>query len=330
MAELPEGRYAFQIAYVGEDPDDHSIDADALGAALAGYAQIVRVANRELNRDRALVRLLVSSNFEHKCFNINFELIQATLDAFKSFLDDKDAVANATTILTKVGLIGSIAGTAVGGVFAYLKWKKGRTVEKVENSGSNTVIVHVHGDNNTVNVDKDVYQLAENPQMAAAVRATLAPVSRHITKRIEFRERDLPVTVLNDDDIHDIEASLYNTTPLALTSADPTLTAKIVTATLYVYSPVFDVRAPMWRFLYRSKPIYVDISQTTIAKEAVKRGGAFKNDRYRVKMEIEPQPGKPDATPHYKIVEVMEFTTADQQIAMPLKKPRKKRAKKTA
>jgi hypothetical protein len=328
MAELPETRHTFQIAYVGQDPDDHTIDADALGAALVGYAQIMRVTNRELNKDRATVKLLVASDFEHKCFNINFELVQTVIETIKSFLDDKDAVSNATTILTKIGMIGSLAGTAAGGVFAYLKWRKGRPVEKVENSGSNTVIVQVHGDNNTINVDKDVYKLAENSQMAAAVRAALAPFSHNTAQSIEFRKDDLPVTVLTNLDLDDIQASLSAAPPFELGPPDPEIDPKTVTATLYVYSPVFDVKAPMWRFLYRNKPIYVDISQTNIAKDAVKRGGSFRNDRYRVKMEITPPLGKPDGTPHYKIAEVLEFSPADQQLPMPLKKPRKKRATK--
>jgi hypothetical protein len=60
-------------------------------------------------------------------------------------LDDKDAVASATTLLKKIGVIGAVGGAAIGTVFGYLKWKNGRQVEKVENSGSNNVIVHVHG-----------------------------------------------------------------------------------------------------------------------------------------------------------------------------------------
>ena len=104
------GRRKFQVAYIGKNPDDHAIDADALGAALVGYAQLIRVANMELNRDRATVKLLVELDFEHKCFNINFELIQTVLDTLRTFLDDEDAVANATALLTKIGVIGGIAG----------------------------------------------------------------------------------------------------------------------------------------------------------------------------------------------------------------------------
>jgi hypothetical protein len=34
----------------------------------------------------------------------------------------------------------------------------------------------------------------------------------------------------------------------------------------------------------------------------------------------------PDGTPHYKILEVLDFTPADQQMALPLKKRRAKKA----
>ncbi|QWG24066.1 hypothetical protein KMZ93_03815 [Bradyrhizobium sediminis] len=323
------GRRKFQVAYIGENPDDHTIDADALGAALVGYAQLIRIANMELNKNRATVKLLVESDFEHKCFNINFELIQTVLDTIRTFLDDKEAVANATALLTKIGVIGGVAGGAVASVFGYLKWKKGRMVEKVENSGSNNVIVHIHGDGNTLNLAKDVYQLAENSQVLAAVDAALAPVVNKEAKRVEFRQDDRPLAVLDENDVKAIEASVSAGPSLTLTPTVPDPSPQTVTATLHVYSPVFDVKAPMWRFLYRNKPIYADISDTDIARDAVKRGGSFRNDRYRVKVEVTP-PKKPDGDAHYKIIQVLDFTPAEQQITMPLKKPRKKRGSRSA
>jgi hypothetical protein len=320
-------RKKFQVAYVGDNPDDHNLDADALGAALVGYAQLIRIANKELNSDRATVKLLVASDFEHKCFNINFELVQQVIDAARSFLDDKEAVANATAILTKIGVIGGIGAGAVATVFGYLKWKKGRNIEKVENSGSNNVIVHIHGDGNTVTIPKDVYQLAENSQVMAAINAAVAPVTTQEAKRIEFRQDDKPQTVLDESDVKAIEASVSAGPWLALTPPAPDPEPETITATLHVYSPVFDVKAPMWRFLYRNKPIYAEISETDIAKDAVKRGGSFKNDRYKVKMKVTP-PKKPDGDIHYEIIQVLDFTPADQQMSMPLKKPRKKKAAK--
>ena len=105
-------------------------------------------------------------------------------------------------------MIGGVAGGAVASVFGYLKWKKGRTIEKIENSGSNNVIVHIHGDGNTLNLAKDVYRLAENSQVLSAIDAALGPVTNKEAKRIEFRQDDRPLTVLDENDVKAIEASV--------------------------------------------------------------------------------------------------------------------------
>jgi hypothetical protein len=104
---------------------------------------------------------------------------------------------------------------------------------------------------------------------------------------------------------------------------------KTVTATLYAHGPVFDPKAPNWRFLLRRKPIYADIKETSIAKDAVKRGGSFMNDRYKVRMEVSP-PLKDGGEERYKIIEVLEFTPAEQQMPLPLKKSRRKVSARSA
>jgi hypothetical protein len=75
--------------------------------------------------------------------------------------------------------------------------------------------------------------------------------------------------------------------------------------------------------MYKKKPIYADIKETRIAKDAVKRGGSFMNDRYKVRMEITSAETE-DGTPHYRIIEVLEFTPAERQMPLPLKKARNK------
>lgn len=49
---------------------------------------------------------------------------------------------------------------------------------------------------------------------------------------------------------------------------------------------MYDVKVQSWRFLYGDHPIYADISETTIAEDAITRGGALVNDLYKVKMEV--------------------------------------------
>ena len=82
-------RQAFQVAY-GGDSDDHSMDVQELAPALLGFGRLIRESNAALNGKRTTVKVLVQSDFEHKCFNISFEIIQHVLDAIVGFLKSEE------------------------------------------------------------------------------------------------------------------------------------------------------------------------------------------------------------------------------------------------
>ena len=69
-------RQGFQVAYHGDSSDDHSLDVEALAPFLLGFGRLVRESNSLLNGDKVRVKILVTSDFEHKCFHINFEVVQ--------------------------------------------------------------------------------------------------------------------------------------------------------------------------------------------------------------------------------------------------------------
>jgi hypothetical protein len=326
--EGEERRQRFQVAYVGEDAHDHSMDVEALGPALLGFGKLIRTANAELNRDRATVRVLVDSEFEHKCFLINFETFQTILDQIKDFLND-EGVKKAGDILQKLGVLG---GTVTTGVFGYLRWRNGRKVESVQEvkDSPGAVVIKLEGTGHTLQIDKDVLRLAQNPDVLEAVEGTLTPIKDYKEARaIEFRQDDKPLSVFRKEDVEAIIASCEDPGGVDPPDDPDEGKPKTVTATLYSHGPVFDTKAPNWRFMYRKKPIYADIKGTRIAKDAVKRGGSFMNDRYKVKMEITP-PATEDGTPHYKIIEVLDFTPAERQVPLPLKKARSKPKPKRA
>ena len=125
-----QNRARFQVAYVGDDDNDHSMDVDTLAPALLAFGRLIRAANEELNHDYARIKVLVDFEFEHKCFLINFETLQTILDTVKDFLND-EGVKHAADVLQKVGVT---AGTAAAGLFGYLKWRNGRKVESRDRS----------------------------------------------------------------------------------------------------------------------------------------------------------------------------------------------------
>jgi len=321
VAEGEQNRKRFQVAYVGDDDSNHSMDVEALAPALLAFGKLIRAANAELNQSRATMKVLVDSEFEHKCFLINFETLQTVLDTVKDFLND-EGVKKAGDVLQKVGVLG---GTVATGVFGYLKWRNGRKVGSVQEvkDSPGAVVIKIEGTGHTLQLPKDVFRLAQNPAVLEAIEGTLTPIRDHKEARaIEFRQDDKPVSVYEREDVEAIIASCEDSGAIEPpdVEAEPT---KTVTAVLYSHGPVFDVKAPNWRFMYKRKPIYADIKETTIAKDAVKRGGSFMNDRYKVKMEITPADTE-EGTPHYKIIQVLEFTPAERQIPLPLKKTRAK------
>jgi hypothetical protein len=100
-----EYRERFQVAYVGDVDGDHSMDVETLAPALLAFGKLIRAANAELNRERATMKVLVDSEFEHKCFLINFETLQIVLDQIKDFLND-EGVKHAGDVLQKIGVLG--------------------------------------------------------------------------------------------------------------------------------------------------------------------------------------------------------------------------------
>lgn len=333
MAEVEGGdvsRHAFQVAYHGTDADDHSMDVEALAPALMAFGRLIRESNLEINKDRAKVKVLVTSDFEHKCFNINFDVIQTTMQLIKSFLADEN-VETATELLKTIGVVGTAAG-AGGSLFGYLRWKGGRKVKQIQkltdkdSSGDVIFNINIGGDGNSINIPVKILKLSENKKVLQTINDTLGPIETKDAERIEFRQADKPTASYNREDVKAIVASC-EAGPDAVLVDETKPTPEIVTATLHSYGPVFDNKAKTWRFKHNKKPIYADISETAIAKDGMRRGGSFVNDRYRVRMEVTP-PESEDGTPHYKIKEVLDFTEAPQQAMLPLRAPKRKAKKR--
>lgn len=311
-------RYDFQVAYEGADRRSHSMDVQQLAPALLAFGKLIREANTEINGKRAQVKVLVVSDFEHKCFNINFEVLQTIFQTLKTMLQDED-VKTAKEILEWIGL--AVAGSGLG-LFGYLKWKNGRKVTNVQTlrdvDKAGMVSVQVEGDHNPVTVHNHVYNLSENPKVLDAVRETLAPLDDPEIEELQFRKGDKPIVTITEQDAREIAASA----DVAIEESKLLDEPSVVTAFLRVYAPVFDERAKYWRFHYGQEHIYADISETSIAKDAVARGGSFVDDLYKVKMEISQHITKSEQIRNeYKILKVLSFKQAPQQISLALPPP---------
>lgn len=310
MAERtePMAGAKFQVTYDGAALTKHVMDVHYLAPALLSLGDLIREANNEINGGRSKVNLLVHSDFEHGCFNINLELVQTLFEQVKQLIDD-ESVKSAKDILEWIGLIG---GPVTGSLLLYLKIRKGRRVEEVteikDTDKSGMVSVRFEGDSNHVEIHQHVYNLGENPKVKRAVAGTLSPLEIEGIDTLKSKEEGQDAIEIKKDEARDIKASCGDT------EKEIAHEPQEVVAHLRVFGPVFDASAPRWRFEYGQERIYVDISETSIAKDAISRGGVFIGETYKVQMQItehETPTGK--FRNEYKVLEVLSFIPAPQQ-----------------
>jgi hypothetical protein len=293
MAGAELSRHEFSIAYDGDAlvEGDHSIEVEALAPALLAFGKLIREANAEFNGKKSTAKVLVVSDFEHRCFNINFEVVLSLFEQLKTLLGH-ETVKTAKEVLEWLGLLGAPVGVGTLSYLQYLKWKNGRKVEgakplsDIDRSG--IVEVKVEGDSNSVQVHNHVYQLSENPRALRATRDAFLPLGQDGFDQVKMRQGHDVVEVLDWDEVASIVASCN----VGLEQAKETEPEVEVTpAWLSVYSPVFDPAAPIWRFRLGKDIIYADISETKIAQQAIERGGVGVDDAYQVRLRNPSQAG---------------------------------------
>lgn len=312
-------RHEFSISYAGSKKEDvHSIDVQVLAPALLAISKLVREASKEFNQDNKLkAEILVVSHFEHKCFNINFELVLSFYEQIKTLIASDD-VKSAKEILEWLGLLGLTSSGGLLTYLAYLRWKKGRKIRKKKivktEDGSNQLEVKVDGERNSVLITQNVFNLSENPRALRATRDAFLPLSEDGFDKVQLRRGHKVVDDIKSKEIENFVASC-NVGLEEVKETEPEI--EVTPAWLSVYSPVYDLAAKNWRFRLGRDVIYADISETKIAEDALKRGGALAEDAYQVRLEITTHndtQGKKKETPDYKILEVTRFIPASPTV----------------
>lgn len=312
---LRVSRHQFSVTYdEAARLDNHSIDVDSLAPALLAFGKLIREANAQFNGKRATTKVVVEFDFEHKCFHIKFGVVVSVYEQVKTLLGTSDA-KTALEIIEWLGILGTLAGGAAGATMTFLKflkWKRGRKVaEKITDATREGIVeVRIDGDGNTVQVHNHIVQLSENPRALKATRDAFLPLGHDgfDVMRLSDSSDHKPLEI-DESDVSKIVASCN----VGIDGAKETEPEVEVTPEwLSVYSPVYDTAAENWRFRLGRDVIYVDITATKIAEEALLRGGALANDAYQVSLEIRTpvDQHRKKKNPQYKILEVVRFVLA--------------------
>ncbi len=302
-------REKFEVIFDGPALSNHMMDVRDLAPALLALGNTIRRANQDLNGDKAQVNVLVDSGFEHGCFQVNLELTQHIIEQIKSFLADDD-VKTAKDILEWLGLIGAL-GT--GSVFGFLKLRRGRKIQSItevkDSEQSGTITVQIEGDDNPVTINQTVYQLANDPKLVKPIKEFVSTTEKPGINEIRTTVDDVLLAQITSADARDIIESCE---VVADQTEDPE--TSVVKASLRPYAPVFD-EGEKWRFWYGGHAVAVDISDTTIAQDAITRGTVGIDDVYRVEMDISERRTPGGQFKHdYKVRRVLGFTPGLTQV----------------
>jgi hypothetical protein len=159
----------FHVLYDGPALANNQMDVRELAPALLSLGHLLEQANAALNDGRAKVSVKVSASFKTGCFGIELDIVQ-TLVQQVQILFSADNIANAKDILEWIGLL---AGPATG-LFALLKWLRGRSPQRVVLLENGSVRVELDGTH--ITVEKQVIALYRSAELRKSIEDMLRPL----------------------------------------------------------------------------------------------------------------------------------------------------------
>lgn len=182
----------FTLIFRGPAVDNGEIDVQDFAPALLAIGDLLQSANEAINGDLAKVAVKVRATAEGS-FEVDLSLWQQIMESIFSYAEGhKDGIAAANELadlVLKVG--GAVVGSTVtvgGGLFALLKWLKGRKPEKIERQKDGDVSIHI-GDTIFITNEKTV-RLAENVAVRNNAKRLVSTLQRNGITSISARQPD--------------------------------------------------------------------------------------------------------------------------------------------
>lgn len=163
----------FRVTYDGPALESSEMDVRELAPALLAFGDLLDASTRALCGDQVRPQVNVRGSFKTGSFGIDFTLATSLLGRMRDMLSGNEgtALANAVTILTALGIA---APKASKGLFAVLKWQRGREIRhvRVQDHGA---VLQVDGDE--LEIDLPVLTLLRDVRVRHATAQVLAPLA---------------------------------------------------------------------------------------------------------------------------------------------------------
>lgn len=192
----------FSLIFRGNAVENGQIDVQDFAPALLAVGDLLQSANEVVNGDKAKVAVKVRAT-SVACFEVDLTLWQEIIESIftyaKAHKDEIEAANGLADLVFKIGgaAVGGVT-VAGGGLFALLKWMKGRKPDRIEEKGGD-VIVHI-GDTYFI-TNPQTIKLAESASVRGYARKMVASLEKEGIESISARQPGGEELVLEKSDI---------------------------------------------------------------------------------------------------------------------------------
>ena len=297
------------VAYKGSLVDGGTMDVRDLGPALVAFGDLVSEANKVLNHDDSKVVVRVDADFKAGSFGIAMEISRSIASQVQMLFSGNtvsiDEIAGYIGFASSVVTVGGFA-TGKQSLIEFVKWVRGRKIEKVSPAGGGNMVVTI-GDGNVI-VNHAVLNLYASVPVRENLGKTLAPLERDGVDAFEARETDGRVVSSIGKD----EAQYFNVgeedAALTNTSRQDVL-VKILSVSFE------DLK---WRLLFGNDKIHADIKDEEFAASVRDGRVSFTSgDVLSVNLEIHQVANKGMIKTSYSVLKVNRIIKRPQEISLP-------------
>jgi len=265
-----------KLVFDGSGVEKGEIDVQDLAPALLALGDLIQSANNVINGNRAKISVRVRATAEGS-FEVDLSIFQSLLETTKSVFDfassNKDGIADANAladlIFKVVGGTVTVMGGAGGGLFALLKFLKGKKPERIEEKADNTTIIYIGDTYFTTN--KETIKLAENLDVRQHARKALASLSKDGIDKISVRRSGKETLDVKKDELRYFEVP----------EAEEKLEDEVRRMTLQIISLSFK-EDNKWKVTDGSEPFSATIEDLDFLNKIATNEIAFSKNDYLV------------------------------------------------
>lgn len=238
----------FQLIYDGPSLIDNEMEVRDLSSALMAMHIVLDEADTTVNRGKTEATLKVKASFKTGSFKIDLVSAQQLADKIKDLLVSDPS----TAVLNAAGLLGLITG-----LWAFIKWLRGRRYTKMELVGGK---VRIFVSDEFMDVEKATIDLYRNYKLRQALDQAVSPLDR---------EGIDSVAIIQDGKIT-AEATKQERPYFAVVELDAvTLEDTRRTTHLHLVSPSFQ-DGNKWRVNDGGSNFFVSVDDQTFIEQVVR------------------------------------------------------------